>query len=76
MINLKTLAIILLTLLTPSLALAATQVTHEPLDLTDSALGFTAIIIFIFAYMLVMGEEYIHLRKSKPVIIAAGLIWE
>lgn len=45
------------------------------MDLTDSALGFTAIIIFVFAYLLVMGEEYIHLRKSKPVIIAAGLIW-
>ena len=22
-----------------------------------------------------MGEEYIHMRKSKPVIIAAGIIW-
>lgn len=25
--------------------------------------------------MLVIGEEFIHLRKSKPVMIAAGLIW-
>jgi Na+/H+ antiporter NhaD/arsenite permease-like protein len=25
--------------------------------------------------LLVIGEEVIHLRKSKPVIVAAGLIW-
>ena len=75
MINLKTLSIFLLTLITPTFALAATQAVHEPIDLTNSAIGFTAIAIFIFAYMLVMGEEFIHLRKSKPVMIAAGLIW-
>lgn len=65
----------MLTLLTPSLALAATQAVHEPVDLTNSAIGFTAIAIFVFAYLLVMGEEFMHLRKSKPVIIAAGIIW-
>ncbi len=75
MINLKTLGIFILTLLTPALALANTQAEHQPIDLTNSALGFTAIAIFVIAYLLVMGEEFIHLRKSKPVIIAAGLIW-
>lgn len=25
--------------------------------------------------MLVIGEEYLNLRKSKPVLLAAGLIW-
>ena len=45
------------------------------LDLTSSATGFFAIGVFIFAYALVMAEEFTHLRKSKPVIIAAGLIW-
>ena len=65
----------MLTLITPSLALAATQVVHEPMDLTNSGIGFAAIAIFVFAYLLVMGEEFIHLRKSKPVIVAAGLIW-
>ncbi len=75
MINLKTLSIFILTLLAPSLTLAATQVVHEPVDLTNTGIGFTAIAIFVFAYMLVMGEEFMHLRKSKPVMIAAGLIW-
>jgi NhaD family Na+/H+ antiporter len=27
------------------------------------------------AYLLVMAEEFTHLRKSKPVILAAGIIW-
>ncbi|NOQ90041.1 MAG: sodium:proton antiporter [Gammaproteobacteria bacterium] len=74
-INLKTVGIFFLTLCTPVLALAAPQITHEPVDLTSSTLGYTAIAIFVFAYLLVMGEEFMHLRKSKPVIIAAGLIW-
>lgn len=75
MINLRTLSIFILTLITPSLALAATQVVHEPVDLTNAGIGFAAIAIFVFAYLLVIGEEFIHLRKSKPVIVAAGLIW-
>jgi NhaD family Na+/H+ antiporter len=79
MINVKTLTLIVLTLLTPAFAVAATtaaaQAVHEPMDLTNAGIGFTAIAIFVFAYLLVMGEEFIHLRKSKPVIIAAGLIW-
>lgn len=45
------------------------------LNLTDSPVGVIALIIFVFAYLLVMLEERIHLAKSKPVLIAAGLIW-
>lgn len=45
------------------------------LDLTNSAVGFFAIGIFVLAYALVMAEEALHMRKSKPVLIAAGLIW-
>ncbi|VAW60513.1 Na+/H+ antiporter NhaD type, partial [hydrothermal vent metagenome] len=37
--------------------------------------GFSALAIFIIAYMFVMAEEFIHLRKSKPVVLAAGIIW-
>ncbi|MBE9567277.1 MAG: sodium:proton antiporter NhaD [Proteobacteria bacterium] len=74
-INLKRLCLFVLTLLSPALALAATEAVHEPIDLTNAGIGFAAIAIFVFAYLLVMGEEFIHLRKSKPVIIAAGLIW-
>jgi NhaD family Na+/H+ antiporter len=75
MMNLKTLTTFCLTLLTPSLVLAATEAVHEPVDLTNAGIGFAAIAIFVFAYLLVMGEEFTHLRKSKPVIVAAGIIW-
>ena len=37
--------------------------------------GFASIAIFVLALALVIGEEAIHLRKSKPVIVAAGIIW-
>ncbi len=47
----------------------------EPLDLTSTGTGFFALAIFVLAYVLVMAEEFTHLRKSKPVIIAAGIIW-
>ena len=44
-------------------------------DLTTSVYGIIAVIIFIIAYSLVIGEEFLHLRKSKPVLVAAGIIW-
>ncbi len=44
-------------------------------DLTTHWVGYFAIAIFAIAYVLVMCEEVIHLPKSKPVLIAAGLIW-
>jgi len=71
----KILCLLILTLISPSLSAASEQLVHEPIDLTNSAIGFTAIAIFVVAYLMVMGEEFIDLRKSKPVIIAAGLIW-
>jgi len=36
----------------------------ETLDLTQHWVGYTAISIFVLAYILVMSEEFIHLRKS------------
>lgn len=46
-----------------------------PLELTQSVTGLIALAIFVIAYILVMLEEKIHLRKSKPVLVAAGIIW-
>ena len=48
---------------------------HEPLDLTSSSIGFISLFLFMIAYFFVMAEEFTHLRKSKPVILAAGIIW-
>lgn len=44
-------------------------------DFTGHWVGFAAIAIFAVAYALVIAEESIHLRKSKPVIVAAGVLW-
>ena len=62
----------------PAIVLASTGgegSEHARLDLTSSAVGYAALVIFVFAYALVIGEEFLELRKSKPVIIGAGLIW-
>lgn len=45
------------------------------IDLTSSIVGFIALAVFVLAYSLVMAEEKIHMRKSKPVLVAAGIIW-
>jgi NhaD family Na+/H+ antiporter len=45
------------------------------LDLTHSWFGYTALAIFVIAYLFVIFEEVTGMRKSKPVLVAAGLIW-
>jgi NhaD family Na+/H+ antiporter len=64
-----TLAIALLWL--PGLAFASAS----GLDLTTHWAGYAAVAIFAAAYLLVIAEEFTHLRKSQPVMLAAGAIW-
>ena len=64
-----------LAVLLPGIALASEGAAAETLDLTGHGVGIFALVVFVLAYLLVMAEEFTHLRKSKPVIIAAGLIW-
>jgi len=45
------------------------------IDLTGHKIGYVALLLFCLAYLVVMSEEFTHLRKSKPVILAAGVIW-
>ncbi|VAW73006.1 Na+/H+ antiporter NhaD type, partial [hydrothermal vent metagenome] len=71
--NNKRLLLIILSLF-PSISMASAQAENW-LDLTNHWVGFSALAIFIIAYMFVMAEEFIHLRKSKPVVLAAGIIW-
>jgi Na+/H+ antiporter NhaD/arsenite permease-like protein len=63
----------LLLALIPTLAFASGDA--ERFDLTASWVGYTALAVFAIAYALVMAEEFTHLRKSKPVVLAAGIIW-
>lgn len=55
----------------PALAMAESNVLHA----TSHPVAWLCIVIFVVAYILVMAEEQLHLRKSKPVILAAGIIW-
>jgi NhaD family Na+/H+ antiporter len=55
----------------PALALAS----DSSLDLTAHWAGYAAIAIFVGSYLLVVAEEFTHLRKSQPVMMAAGVIW-
>ncbi|HEC18540.1 MAG TPA: sodium:proton antiporter [Gammaproteobacteria bacterium] len=59
----------------PGIAFASVSNNSEIVDLTQHSVGYAALAIFVLAYMLVMAEEFTHLRKSKPVILAAGIIW-
>ena len=47
----------------------------QPTDFTGHWAGITALVIFVAAYVLVVLEETTGMRKSKPVMVAAGLIW-
>jgi Na+/H+ antiporter NhaD/arsenite permease-like protein len=61
----------LLLAVTPALA----QTEPAALDFMNHWAGLTALVVFTIAYALVISEETIHLRKSKPVMVAAGAIW-
>ena len=70
---------LLLALFLPSLSMAAegTEVTNpgQPLDLTRHWAGYLALSVFAVAYILAMTEEVTELKKSKPMVFAASLIW-
>jgi Na+/H+ antiporter NhaD/arsenite permease-like protein len=52
----------------------AAEVTPR-IDLTRHPVGYLLLLIFFAAYGFVAFEKAIQLRKSKPVMLAAGLIW-
>lgn len=60
----------------PASALAAGGAeAAERFDFTAHWAGITMVVAFLVAYLAVIAEEFTDMRKSKPVIITAGLIW-
>jgi Na+/H+ antiporter NhaD/arsenite permease-like protein len=59
----------------PAQALLAETAGAGETGLAGSWLGITSLAIFFAAYALIISEEAIHLRKSKPIMVAAGFIW-
>jgi len=44
-------------------------------NLTDEWTAWLCVLFFILAYLLVFGEGRLSLKKSKPMLVASGLIW-
>lgn len=57
----------------PSLAQSVGEAAST--ELTTHWTGWVALVLFVVAYIFVIMEDVLHLRKSKPVMVAAGLIW-
>ena len=68
----KFVVLALLALFLPQFAFAEG---FQNLDMTGTERGIYTVLIFLIAYGFVMTEEFTHMRKSKPVILAAGIIW-
>ena len=47
----------------------------QSLNLIHNPFAISCVVLFIIAYIFVILEEKLHMRKSKPVVLAAGLIW-
>lgn len=70
----RTLAPLLLAAL-PGLANATAPEASQALDLSGHWVGIAAVVIFFLAYVFAMLEESTMLRKSKPMVLAASVIW-
>jgi Na+/H+ antiporter NhaD/arsenite permease-like protein len=44
-------------------------------NMTSAWVGYSALICFFLAYTLVVFEEKVHMRKSKPVIFIGCFMW-
>ena len=64
---------VLLLCLTPCAAFAESQI--EVHSLTQYWWAWLCVGLFFLSYLPVLFEEKTHLRKSKPVMLGAGLIW-
>ena len=53
----------------------ASNIETSHISLTSHWVGIAALAIFAISYVLVIFEEKLHMRKSKPVLFAAGIIW-
>ena len=58
-----------------ALASSGHGASETAMSFTSTGLGYASLALFVLAYSLVIFEEKTHLRKSKPVMMAAGFIW-
>ncbi len=58
----------------PAIAATGAKEVNHP-SMIDNPWAIGALVVFFFSYLAVLFEEQTHLRKSKPVMLGAGLIW-
>ncbi|WP_231886682.1 hypothetical protein [Methylomonas methanica] len=51
------------------------EASSPALDLSGHWVGYLCVGLFAVAYLLVVLEEVLELRKSKPMMLASALIW-
>ena len=49
--------------------------TSEKISMVGHPGALFALIVFCLSYLAVLFEEQTHMRKSKPVMLGAGIIW-
>jgi Na+/H+ antiporter NhaD/arsenite permease-like protein len=59
----------------PAVVLAASGPRENTLDPTQDPRALVCLLLFILAYVFVIAEEAIHMRKSKTLVLAGCLIW-
>lgn len=60
----------------PAIAQASTGATdHLTINIGMHPAGIFCIVVFVLSYIAVLLEERTHLRKSKPVMLGASIIW-
>lgn len=76
-IRIFSLIIMLLMLVMPGISIASGAAGGDSVqpNYTDNWMAITCLVLFVLAYAIVILEEHLHLRKSKPVTVAAGIIW-
>ena len=45
------------------------------MSLVNTWVGYLTLLLFLIAYLLVVFEEKIHLKKSKPVVLIGCIMW-
>jgi Na+/H+ antiporter NhaD/arsenite permease-like protein len=56
----------------PALAL---ETREQTINMVTHPAAILCLIVFVLSYVAVLLEEKTHLRKSKPVMLGAGIIW-
>ena len=60
----------------PCLSVAdETKAVASQVNLTHHIVGYLSVALTIFAYIAAMSEDITELRKSKPMVLSAALVW-